>query len=87
MTCVPTHRTPTHRAKLVSTKGTVAELQLPTSTSWAFRVDGGFWSTWRTADSTGVAKITHPRLLLGGAHRIELRYGDGGEETIVTGAR
>jgi hypothetical protein len=87
MVCTPTHRVMSHRAMVVSAKGARAELRLPSSTSWAFRVDGGFWSTWRTADSTGAAVVEHPRLRLGGEHLVELRYGDGTEETVIIGAR
>ncbi len=43
---------------------------------YQFRVNGGFWSTWRAAAANGLLEVNHPRLLLRAAHRVEVRMRD-----------
>lgn len=43
----------------------------------SYRVDDGFWSTWRQADAFGQAIVEHPRLKLKGRHVVEVRGADG----------
>lgn len=43
----------------------------------SYRVDDGFWSTWRQADAFGQAVVEHPRLKLKGRHVVEVRGADG----------
>jgi len=52
-----------------------AKLMVPEG-RYSWRVDEGFWSTWRMSID-GAVEVDHPRLLLGGAHVIELRNSDG----------
>ncbi len=40
---------------------------------YQFRVNGGFWSTWRPAGTDGRLEVVHPRLQLHAAHRVEVR--------------
>lgn len=40
---------------------------------FAFRVDGGLWSTFLAATSQGELEVTHPAFLLQGRHVIEVR--------------
>ncbi len=42
---------------------------------YAWRIDGGLWSTWREAD--GALQLEHPRLRLGGRHLVELKSASG----------
>ncbi len=42
---------------------------------YAYRVAGGFWSTWRPAPG-GVLEVHHPRLMLGGPVPLEVRSRD-----------
>ena len=43
---------------------------------YQFRVNGGFWSTWRPAGADGLLEVNHPRLLLRAEHQIEVRMRD-----------
>ncbi len=42
---------------------------------YQFRVNGGFWSTWRPAVN-GQLEVKHPRLWLDASHRVEVRVRD-----------
>ncbi|MBS1153015.1 MAG: uncharacterized protein H6Q89_4713 [Myxococcaceae bacterium] len=43
---------------------------------YQYRVNGGFWSTWRPAGPDGLLEVNHPRLLLRAAHQVEVRMRD-----------
>lgn len=76
--CTPSMKVLTHRAaKALAWTGDVAELEVPAGERVSWRVNGGFWSTWTPVDSSGQLRVQHPRLLLDGAHVIEVRTEDG----------
>lgn len=62
---------------LTSRDGAIARITGLGTQEVSFRVDDGFWSTWRLPDSFGQAIIEHPRLTLPGAHVVEVRGADG----------
>ena len=51
---------------------------------YQFRVNGGFWSTWRPAGADGMLEVNHPRLLLHAEHRIEVRARDASKPDAVS---
>ncbi len=61
-------------------RGTLATLKVAADGAglpeYQTRVNGGFWSDWRTAASDGTLSVAHPRLLLPAKHRVEVRVRD-----------
>lgn len=60
-----------------------ATLQTLVGKQYSWRVDRGFWSTWQAPNSYGQLAIEHPRLMLGGAHVIEVRTPEGETQSVV----
>ncbi|MBL8915989.1 MAG: hypothetical protein JNM17_35145 [Archangium sp.] len=60
-----------------------AELTTLVGRKYSWRVDGGFWSTWQEPNTYGQLAIEHPRLLLGGAHVVEVRTQSGEVQIVV----
>lgn len=60
-----------------------ASLEARVGVAYSWRVDQGLWSTWQQADSLGRLSVQHPRLLLGGAHVIEVRTPEGETQQLV----
>lgn len=60
-----------------------ATLETLVGRKYSWRVDGGFWSTWQEPNTSGQLAIEHPRLLLGGAHVIEVRTQSGEMQSVV----
>lgn len=76
--CTPTMRRLTRKAaKPLGWSRDAVELEAPAGERVSWRVNGGFWSTWTSVDSSGRLVVQHPRLLLDGAPTIELRTLDG----------
>jgi hypothetical protein len=76
--CTPTMRRLTRRAaKPLAWSRDTVELEAPAGKRVSWRVNGGFWSTWRDVDLGGRLIVRHPRLWLDGTHRLEIRTADG----------
>lgn len=78
---------PRLRVQPVSVKGEKATLQVTAldvaMAEYQFRVNGGFWSTWRAAGPDGLLEVSHPRLLLRADHRVEVRVRDAASPDAV----
>lgn len=60
-----------------------ASLEARAGSEYSWRVDQGLWSTWQKTDAMGRLQVQHPRLLLGGAHLIEVRTPEGELQQVV----
>ncbi|MFT3709873.1 MAG: hypothetical protein QM817_19760 [Archangium sp.] len=65
-----------------SKEKTEAQLDVLVGHRYSFRVDKGFWSEWQEPNTYGRLLVQHPRLLLGGKHRIEVRTETGEQQTV-----
>jgi hypothetical protein len=65
------------QARVRAVRGASVQVEVePNARVW-WRVDGGLWRDLAVADAAGLLTLTHPGLVLGGAHRLELETVDG----------
>jgi hypothetical protein len=83
MTCTPMMKRSAQFIRSAAKEKSTASLETTVGQRYSFRVDGGFWSTWMTPNSYGRLELEHPRLLLGGEHRVEVRTESGEVQTVV----
>lgn len=83
MTCTPMMKRSAQLIRSASKDKASASLETSVGQRYSFRVDDGFWSTWMTPNTSGRLEIEHPRLLLGGEHRIEVRTESGEVQTVI----
>lgn len=84
MTCTPMMKRSSNELVRSAVKDRAsASLEVTVGRAYRWRIDGGFWSTWQTPDSLGRLELQHPRLLLGGAHRIEVETQNGDTQLVT----
>ena len=82
--CVPVmKRASTQLVRSVVKSKASASLELAVGRRYSWRVDGGFWSTWQEPNPLARLDVEHPRLLLGGAHVIDVRTESGDVQSLV----
>ena len=83
MMCKRSATASTQLVRAASKSKDLASLDTGIGRQFSWRVDEGLWSTWQKADAMGWLQVLHPRLLLGGAHVIELRTPEGETQQVV----
>jgi hypothetical protein len=83
MMCKRSAKASTTLVRSASKSRDSASLETGVGRQFSWRVDQGLWSTWQKPDAMGRLQVLHPRLLLGGAHVIDLRTPEGETQQVV----